>query len=129
MTMKPQILVIDDDESIRRTLRLCLESADYAVSLASSGEAGIAQAKKQPPDLALVDLRLGGMDGLAVTRTLAQETPGALVIVMTAYATIDNAVEAMKAGASDYLAKPFTPAVSYRETADLVVPRLAAMSD
>lgn len=110
MTMKPQILVIDDDESIRRTLRLCLESADYTVSLASSGEAGIAQAKKQPPDLALVDLRLGGMDGLAVTRTLAQETPGALVIVMTAYATIDNAVEAMKAGASDYLAKPFTPA-------------------
>jgi len=110
MTMKPQILVIDDDESIRKTLRLCLESADYSVSLAASGEAGIALAKKQPPDLALVDLRLGGMDGLAVTRALAQEAPGALVIVMTAYATIDNAVEAMRAGASDYLAKPFTPA-------------------
>lgn len=108
--MKPQILVIDDDESIRRTLRLCLESADYSVSLASSGEAGVAAAKKQPPDLALVDLRLGGMDGLAVTRALAQEAPAAQVIVMTAYATIDNAVEAMRAGASDYLAKPFTPA-------------------
>jgi NtrC-family two-component system response regulator AlgB len=110
MTIKPQILVIDDDESIRKTLRLCLESAAYSVSLAASGEAGIALAKKQPPDLALVDLRLGGMDGLAVTRALAQEAPGALVIVMTAYATIDNAVEAMRAGASDYLAKPFTPA-------------------
>lgn len=110
MTMKPQILVIDDDESIRRTLRLCLESADYSVSVASSGEAGIALAKKQPPDLALVDLRLGGMDGLAVSRALAQEAPGAQVIIMTAYATIDNAVEAMRAGASDYLAKPFTPA-------------------
>ncbi|MEO8903934.1 MAG: sigma-54 dependent transcriptional regulator [Polyangiaceae bacterium] len=110
MTMKPQILVIDDDESIRRTLRLCLESAEYAVSVASSGEGGVAAAKKQPPDLALVDLRLGGMDGLAVTRALAQEAPGAQVIVMTAYATIDNAVEAMRAGASDYLAKPFTPA-------------------
>jgi len=72
--------------------------------------AGVALAKKQPPDLALVDLRLGGMDGLAVTRALAQEVPGAQVIVMTAYATIDNAVEAMRAGASDYLAKPFTPA-------------------
>src|SRR5882757_622978 len=110
MTIKPQILVIDDDESIRRTLRLCLESGDYSVALAASGEAGIALAKKQPPDLALVDLRLGGMDGLAVTRALGQEAPGALVIVMTAYATIDNAVEAMRAGASDYLAKPFTPA-------------------
>jgi len=108
--MKPQILVIDDDESIRRTLRLCLESADYAVSLAASGEAGLALAKKQPPDLALVDLRLGGMDGLAVTRALAQDAPGVQVILMTAYATIDNAVEAMRAGASDYLAKPFTPA-------------------
>ncbi|HEY4107107.1 MAG TPA: sigma-54 dependent transcriptional regulator [Polyangiaceae bacterium] len=107
---KPQILVIDDDEAIRRTLKLCLESAEYSVTLASSGEAGIALAKKQPPDLALVDLRLGGMDGLAVTRALAQEAPGALVIIMTAYATIDNAVEAMRAGAADYLAKPFTPA-------------------
>jgi NtrC-family two-component system response regulator AlgB len=110
MTLKPQILVIDDDESIRRTLRLCLESGDYSVSLAASGEAGLALAKKQPPDLALVDLRLGGMDGLAVTRALSQEAPGAQVIIMTAYATIDNAVEAMRAGASDYLAKPFTPA-------------------
>jgi two-component system, NtrC family, response regulator AlgB len=108
--MKPQILVIDDDESIRRTLRLCLEAADYSVCLAASGEAGLALAKKQPPDLALVDLRLGGMDGLAVTRALSQEAPGAQVIIMTAYATIDNAVEAMRAGASDYLAKPFTPA-------------------
>jgi NtrC-family two-component system response regulator AlgB len=110
MTTKPQILVIDDDESIRRTLRLCLESAGYSVLLAASGEAGIALAKKQPPDLSLVDLRLGGMDCLAVTRALAQEAPGALVILMTAYATIDNAVEAIRAGAADYLAKPFTPA-------------------
>ncbi len=109
MTMKPQILVIDDDEAIRRTLRLCLESADYSVTVAPSGEAGVAAAKKHPPDLALVDLRLGGMDGIAVTRALAQEAPGAQVIVMTAYATIDNAVDAMRAGAADYLAKPFTP--------------------
>ena len=73
--------------------RLCLEAADYSVSMAASGEAGLAQAKKQPPDLALVDLRLGGMDGLAVTRALSQEAPGAQVVIMTAYATIDNAVE------------------------------------
>jgi NtrC-family two-component system response regulator AlgB len=107
---KPNVLVIDDEETIRRTLRLCLDSAGYAVRVEASGESGLAAAKRHPPDLVLVDLRLGGMDGLAVTRALAQETPGAAVIVMTAYATIDNAVEAMRAGASDYLAKPFTPA-------------------
>lgn len=108
---RPRILVIDDDESTRRTLRLCLEAADYAVSLATSGETGLALAKRRPPDLALVDLRLGGIDGLAVTRALALEAPAAQVIVMTAYATVDNAVDAMRSGARDYLAKPFTPAV------------------
>ncbi len=104
-----RILVIDDEESIRKTLRVCLESAGYRVTVAPSGEAGLAAAKRQPPDVALVDLRLGGMDGIAVTRALAQETPATTVILMTAYATIDNAVEAIKAGAADYLPKPFTP--------------------
>jgi NtrC-family two-component system response regulator AlgB len=104
-----KVLVVDDDDSIRKTLRLCLESAGYRVTVAPSGEAGLAAAKRQPPDVALVDLRLGGMDGIAVTRALAQEAPTATVILMTAYATIDNAVEAIKAGAADYLPKPFTP--------------------
>jgi NtrC-family two-component system response regulator AlgB len=104
------VLVVDDEEAIRRTLRICLEGAGYEVTLAPSGEAGLAAARRRPPDLALVDLRLGGIDGLAVTRGLAHDAPGAQVVVMTAYATIDNAVEAMRAGASDYLAKPFTPA-------------------
>src|SRR3954454_15012954 len=104
------ILVVDDEESIRRMLRLCLEGAGYRVTLAGSGEAAVAAAKRAPPDLALVDLRLGGMDGIAVTRALAHEVPTAAVVIMTAYATIDNAVDAMRAGASDYLPKPFTPA-------------------
>jgi NtrC-family two-component system response regulator AlgB len=105
-----RILVIDDEESIRKMLRVCLEGAGYRVTLAANGEAGVAAAKRAPPDLALVDLRLGGMDGIAVTRALAQEAPSAAVIIMTAYATIDNAVDAMRAGAADYLPKPFTPA-------------------
>jgi NtrC-family two-component system response regulator AlgB len=109
-TAKIRVLVVDDEEGIRKTLRMCLEAAGYQVQLASSGEAAIAAAKKAPPDLALVDLRLGGMDGLAVTKTLAQEAPKAVVILMTAYATIDNAVEAIRSGATDYLPKPFTPA-------------------
>ena len=105
-----RVLVVDDEESIRRMLRLCLEGAGYRVTLAPSGEAAVAAAKRAPPDLALVDLRLGGMDGIAVTRALAQEVPTTAVVIMTAYATIDNAVDAMRAGAADYLPKPFTPA-------------------
>src|SRR4051812_2953678 len=105
-----RVLVVDDEESIRKMLRVCLEGAGYRVTLAANGEAGVAAAKRSPPDLALVDLRLGGMDGIAVTRALAQEAPTAAVVIMTAYATIDNAVDAMRAGAVDYLPKPFTPA-------------------
>ncbi|MFO0756381.1 MAG: sigma-54 dependent transcriptional regulator [Byssovorax sp.] len=112
MSKKTQvrILVIDDEESIRKMLRMCLEGAGYQVALAPSGEAGVAAARRSPPDLALVDLRLGGMDGIAVTRALAQDAPSTTVVIMTAYATIDNAVNAMQAGAADYLPKPFTPA-------------------
>ncbi len=105
-----RVLVIDDEESIRKMLRVCLEGAGYGVTLAPTGETGVAAAKRSPPDVALVDLRLGGMDGIAVTRALAQEVPTAAVVIMTAYATIDNAVDAMRAGAADYLPKPFTPA-------------------
>jgi NtrC-family two-component system response regulator AlgB len=110
MNAKVRVLVIDDEESIRKTLRICLEGAGYEVTLAASGEAGVAAARKHPPDVALVDLRLGGMDGLAVTKLLSQETPTTAVVIMTAYATIDNAVDAMRTGATDYLPKPFTPA-------------------
>ncbi|APR82047.1 Response regulator of zinc sigma-54-dependent two-component system [Minicystis rosea] len=105
-----RILVVDDEESIRRMLRLCLEGAGFEVTLAPAGEAAVTAARRSPPDLALVDLRLGGMDGIAVTRALAHEAPSTSVVLMTAYATIDNAVDAMRAGASDYLPKPFTPA-------------------
>jgi NtrC-family two-component system response regulator AlgB len=105
-----RVLVIDDEESIRKMLRVCLEGAGFRVTLAPTGEAGVAAAKRAPPDVALVDLRLGGMDGIAVTRALAQDAPTTAVIIMTAYATIDNAVDAMRAGATDYVPKPFTPA-------------------
>jgi two-component system, NtrC family, response regulator AlgB len=105
-----RVLVVDDEESIRKMLRICLEGAGYQVSQAPTGESAVALAKRAPPDLALVDLRLGGMDGIAVARALAHDAPTTSVVLMTAYATIDNAVDAMRAGAVDYLPKPFTPA-------------------
>jgi NtrC-family two-component system response regulator AlgB len=105
-----RVLVVDDEESIRRMLRLCLEAAGCRVTLAASAESGVASARRAPPDVALVDLRLGAADGIAVARAIRQEAPATAVIMMTAYATIDSAVEAMRAGATDYLPKPFTPA-------------------
>ncbi|RYE93644.1 MAG: sigma-54-dependent Fis family transcriptional regulator [Myxococcales bacterium] len=104
-----RVLVVDDEENIRRMVRVCLEAAGHTVTLAPTAEAAVAAARRSPPDLALVDVRLGAADGLEVTRALRQEAPGARVVMMTAYATVDNAVAAMKAGASDYLPKPFTP--------------------
>ena len=105
-----RILVIDDEANIRTMLRVCLEGAGYAVSLAATAEAGLAAARKAPPDLCFVDLRLGGASGLDVVRALAHEAPTTAVVLITAYATIDSAVDAMRAGALDYLPKPFTPA-------------------
>jgi NtrC-family two-component system response regulator AlgB len=110
MSVKPRVLVIDDEAGIRKTLSLFLQAAGYEVMMAESGELGIELAMRMPPSLIFVDVQLGGMDGLAVTRRLAQEVPSAAILVMTGYATIENAVEAMQAGASDYLVKPFNKA-------------------
>ena len=109
MSARARVLVVDDEASIRMMLRVCLEGAGYDVTLASDGEAGVAAARRAPPDVALVDLRMPGLDGIAVVRALAHDAPGTSVVLMTAYATIDNAVDAMRAGAVDYLPKPFTP--------------------
>jgi len=108
MSAKLRVLVIDDEPAVRKTLALILHSAGHEVTQADSGESGIALALRTLPRLIFVDVQLGGLDGLAVTRRLAQEVPGTSIIVMTGYATIENAVEAIKSGACDYLIKPFT---------------------
>ena len=107
---KARVLVVDDEANIRTMLRVCLEGAGYEVALAPSGEAGVALARRSPPDVALVDLRMPGIDGLAVLRALALDAPSTGVVLMTAHASIDSAVDAVRAGAVDYLPKPFTPA-------------------
>lgn len=104
-----RVLVIDDEPAVRKTLSIVLQSAGYEVTVASDGEAGVEMAMRSPPSLVLTDVQLGGMDGLAVTRALAQEVPNTPIIVMTGHATIENAVAAMQAGAVDYLIKPVSP--------------------
>ncbi|MEN6559644.1 MAG: sigma-54 dependent transcriptional regulator [Acidobacteriota bacterium] len=105
-----QILVVDDELNIRKTLALCLETAGHAVTAVSNVKDALAEASRRPFDLAFVDLRLGVDDGLDLIPALLAATPGLKIIVITAYASIETAVEAIRRGASDYIPKPFTPA-------------------
>ncbi|HKQ75315.1 MAG TPA: sigma-54 dependent transcriptional regulator [Blastocatellia bacterium] len=103
----PRILVVDDEPQIRRILSVLLSDNGFEVAEAESGEQALAVAEKFRPDIALLDINMPGMDGLAVLRALFKIHNKLDCIMMTAYGTIRSAVEAMKSGAFDYLAKPF----------------------
>ncbi len=102
-----KILVIDDDESLRRVLEYNLAQEGYAVLTASSGEQGVELLKKEGADLVVTDVRMPGMDGLQVMQAVRKLDPNVQVIILTAFGTIEMAVEAMKAGAFHYISKPF----------------------
>jgi two-component system NtrC family response regulator len=104
---RPKILVIDDDESLRRVLEYNLAQEGYAVLTASSGEQGLALLKREGADLVVTDVRMAGMDGLQVMEGVRRLDPNIQVIIITAFGTIEMAVEAMKAGAFHYISKPF----------------------
>lgn len=103
------ILVIDDENILRRTIRTALEIQGHAISEAATGAQAIEQVRRSRPDLVLLDLKLGREWGLDVLAELHRTAPGLGVVVITAHASIDTAVEAMRRGAIDYLPKPFTP--------------------
>jgi two-component system NtrC family response regulator len=102
-----KILVIDDDESLRRVLEYNLAQEGYAVLTAGSGEQGLELLKKEGADLVVTDVRMPGMDGLHVLEGVRKVDPNIQVIILTAFGTIEMAVEAMKAGAFHYISKPF----------------------
>ncbi|MBN9518048.1 sigma-54-dependent Fis family transcriptional regulator, partial [bacterium] len=103
------ILVVDDEITLRRTLRITLESQGHAVAEAGTGAEAAARVRVARPDLVLLDLKLGRENGLDVLAELHRVAPGLGVVLITAHASIDTAVEAMRRGALDYLPKPFTP--------------------
>jgi NtrC-family two-component system response regulator AlgB len=105
-----RVLIVDDEPTIRRTLRVALEPLGHAVAEAANGKDALREAERHPPDVALVDLRLGQESGLELLAPLLEQTPRIAVVLITAHASIDSAVEAMRRGAFDYLPKPFTPA-------------------
>ena len=101
------ILVVDDEEGVRWALRKALERAGYRVDLAADGPTGLAAAAGSEVDLVLLDVRLPGQDGLEVLHEIRRHRADLPVIMMTAYGTLQVAVEAMKLGAYDYIGKPF----------------------
>jgi DNA-binding NtrC family response regulator len=106
---RPRILVVDDDPDILVLLQHRLEQLGYAVRTASHGREALDKLASEQPALILLDLRLPRLSGLDVLQQIKQAAPDVTVIVMTAYASVEKAVEAMKAGACDFLTKPLTP--------------------
>jgi two-component system nitrogen regulation response regulator GlnG len=102
-----KLLLIDDEEDVRYSFQRIFESPEIELATAASGEEGLKVIPKFKPDLVLMDVRMGGMNGLETLRRIRQSDPKLLVILMTAYGTTQTAIEAMKLGAYDYLLKPF----------------------
>ncbi len=105
--MTQKILVIDDDVSLRRVVEYNLQDAGYQVLSAASGEEGLALFAEEAPAVVISDMKMPGMDGMQVLKAIKERSPETLVIMVTAFGTVDVAVDAMKAGAYDYITKPF----------------------
>ena len=105
--MTHSILVVDDEAAIRDTLRWCLEDAGYRVDAVASGEEALHHLKREPSDVVITDIIMPGIDGMEVLGQAGVLAPRTAVILMTAYATVETAVEALRRGAADYILKPF----------------------
>jgi NtrC-family two-component system response regulator AlgB len=104
------VLVVDDEANIRKTLSICLEAEGHRISAVGNFQDAVAEASRRTFHMAFVDLRLGTANGLDLIPVLLSGSPWMKIVVITAYASIDTAVEAMRRGAADYIPKPFTPA-------------------
>ena len=106
---RAQILVIDDEPLMREFLEETLVRAGYGIVTAADGTTGLAEIRDNAYDLVITDIRMPGVDGLSLLEQTREMQPGVLMIMMTAHASVETAVHALKAGAADYIMKPFTP--------------------
>ena len=104
-----KLLIIDDEPAMRHMLRLVLEKEDFRISEAASGSQALELLEQESFELALCDIRMPEMDGRAFLREVAQRRIALCIIMMSAYGTVDTAIECMKLGAYDYISKPFKP--------------------
>ncbi len=104
-----KIVVIDDESSLREGAQRILSRMGYEVFLAERGEAGLKLIKENPISIALLDMKMPGMDGMEVLKEIMAMDRGIIVIVITGYATVETAIQAMKMGAYDFIPKPYEP--------------------
>jgi len=116
------ILIVDDEKNIRLTLSQSLESLGMPIQTAVNGEEALQKLNETPFGLVFLDLKMPGIDGMEVLRRIKNNWPRIRVIIITAYGTIESAVEAMKIGAVDFIQKPFSPG-EIRDLATLVLER------
>jgi two-component system, sensor histidine kinase and response regulator len=109
MNNLPRILIIDDEEVILDSCKRILKNSAYRIATATNGNLGLDLVKEFQPDLIFVDLKMPGISGIEVIEKIRDTNPTIVVIVITGFATVSSAVEAMKNGAYDFLPKPFTP--------------------
>jgi DNA-binding response OmpR family regulator len=129
--MSKRILIIDDEEHIRRMIRLTLETAGYEAGEAGDGLQGLdAFGDGSAWDAVLLDQKMPGMDGLETLRLIKERVPAARVIMVTAFASIELAVDAMKLGATDFVRKPMTPEILRSAVAAALAkqPRVSAVT-
>lgn len=109
MKSQVRILIVDDEPHIRTSLACWFREEGYQVEVAGSGKEALQQMAREGADILLVDIKMPGMDGLELQRRAMELVPEATVVIMTAYASVETAVQALKEGAYDYIVKPFDP--------------------
>ena len=109
MDEKISVMIVDDEKIVRESLFFWFENAGYTVDTAASGSEALKKIEAYPFDIMFVDIKMPGMDGIQLLEIIKTEYPDTAVIIITAYGSIESAINAMKAGASDYLLKPFKP--------------------
>lgn len=122
--MPASILIIDDDDSLRRVTEYTLQQAGYQTLTAVDGQAGLELFQRELPPVVITDIQMPGLSGFEVLQQIKAQRPETLVIIITAFGTVEKAVEAMREGAYDYLTKPFS-----REELRLVVEKALTFAD
>jgi DNA-binding NtrC family response regulator len=123
MTTRPEIkiLIVDDEEIVRESMAAWLRGEGYRIATAASAEEALSLLDRQEFDIGLIDLKMPGMDGIELTERIRRTSPDMLCLIITARATLETAVDAMKKGAFDYISKPFYP-----EEVSLIIEKISA---
>ncbi|MFZ5515080.1 MAG: sigma-54-dependent transcriptional regulator [Candidatus Zhuqueibacterota bacterium] len=104
-----RLLIVDDEEVVRKSLARVLACEEYSIELAESGPAALDKVNEERPDLVLLDIKMEGLDGVEVLKKIKEKDPEIVVVMVTGFASVPTAIESMKAGAYDYIQKPVKP--------------------